>query len=252
MNHMEVMKLIVKDSDLSKNEIRVLLAILSFSRKQKKQIKRSYLSDLLNIHSQNISRTTKNLEKKGYLSRDYSDGVCSYEIVMEMIRSQNHHSDGNETSQNHHFDGNDTPRHYIKDITVYSIENTKGGCGGEEDPIPYAEIIRDLNEVSEKNFMSSGKKNREVIKSRWNEGFRLKDFFHVNRVKTEEWKNSVKMNKHLNPETLYSNKFHKYVNEKLKDEIEKSATEEKLNSPETQDAIANLNLLQRGLNKQLN
>ena len=70
MNHMEVMKQIVKDSDLSKNEIRVLLAILSFSKKQKKQIKRRYLSELLQIHEQHISRTTSNLEKKGYLSRD--------------------------------------------------------------------------------------------------------------------------------------------------------------------------------------
>ena len=60
------------------------------------------------------------------------------------------------------------------------------------------------------------------------------------------------MEKYLRPKTLYGNKFENYLNERLKSEIEKSATEEKLNSPETQDAIANLNLLQRGLNKQLN
>jgi uncharacterized phage protein (TIGR02220 family) len=251
MNHMEVMKLIVKDSDLSKNEIRVLLAILSFSRKQKKQIKRSYLSDLLNIHSQNISRTTKNLERKGYLSRDYTDGVCSYEIVMEMIRSQNHHSDGNETSQNHHFDGNDTPRHYIKDITVLDIDIQKGGSGGETDPIPYAEIIRDLNEVAEKAFMSSSNKTRELIKARWNEGFRSKDFFHVHKVKTQEWKSKVDMNKYLRPETLYSNKFHSYVNEKLKEDIQKIAEEEKMNAPETKEDIEYLRML-TGNTKQLN
>ena len=256
MNHMEVMKLIVKDSKLSKNEIRVLLAILSFSKKQKKQIKRRYLSELLQIQEQHISRTTSKLEQKGYLFRDYSEGVCTYELtpdrVPPVVRPKLDTGYQKEGTKLDTGTTSGTPRHYIKDITVYSIENTKGGCGGEEDPIPYAEIIRDLNEVSQKNFMSSGKKNREVIKARWNEGFRLKDFFHVNKVKTEEWLNDPKMDKHLNPETLYSNKFHKYVNEKLKAEIEKSATEEKLNSPETQDAIANLNLLQRGLNKQLN
>ena len=256
MNHMEVMKLIVKDSDLSKNEIRVLLAILSFSKKQKKQIKRRYLSELLQIQEQHISRTTSNLEKKGYLSRDYSEGVCTYELNPERVppvvrpkldtgsQKQGTKLDTGTTSG--------TPRHYIKDITVYSIENNKGGCGGEEDPIPYAEIIRDLNEVAEKSFMSSAKKNREPIKARWNEGFKLKDFFYVNKVKTEEWLNDPKMDQHLNPETLYGNKFHKYVNQKLKAEMQKSANEEKMNAPETQDAITNLNLLELGLKKQLN
>ena len=255
MNHMEVMKLIVKDSKLSKNEIRVLLAILSFSRKQKKQIKRRYLSELLQIQEQHISRTTSNLEKKGYLSRDYSEGVCTYELnpdrVPPVVRPK---LDTGSQKQGTKLDTgttHGTPRHYIKDITVYSIENNKGGCGGEEDPIPYAEIIRDLNEVTEKNFMSSSKKNRELIRSRWNEGFKLKDFFHVHKVKTEEWKNNVEMNKFLRPETLYSNKFHGYVNEKLKDEIKKSAEQEKMNAPETQGDIEYVQMITRNM-KQLN
>ncbi len=255
MNHMEVMKLIVKDSDLSKNEIRVLLAILSFSRKQKKQIKRRYLSELLQIQEQHISRTTSNLEKKGYLSRDYSEGVCTYELnpdrVPPVVRTKLDTGYQKEGTKLDTGTTSGTPRHYIKDITVYSIENNKGGCGGEEDPIPYAEIIRDLNEVAEKAFMSSSNKTRELIRARWNEGFRLKDFFHVHKVKTEEWKNKVDMNKYLRPETLYSNKFHGYVNEKLKDEIKKSAEQEKLNSPETQEDIEYLRML-TGNTKQLN
>ena len=255
MNHMEVMKLIVKDSDLSKNEIRVLLAILSFSKKQKKQIKRRYLSELLQIQEQHISRTTSNLEKKGYLSRDYSEGVCTYELnpdrVPPVVRPKLDTGYQKEGTKLDTGTTSGTPRHYIKNITVYSIDNNKGGCGGEEDPIPYAEIIRDLNEVTEKNFMSSSKKNRELIRSRWNEGFRLKDFIHVHKVKTEEWKINVEMNKFLRPETLYSNKFHGYVNEKLKDEIKKSAEQEKLNSPETQEDIEYLRML-TGNTKQLN
>ncbi len=38
MNHMEVIKQLVKDSDLSKNEIRVLLAILSFSKNKRSRL----------------------------------------------------------------------------------------------------------------------------------------------------------------------------------------------------------------------
>ena len=255
MNHMEVMKQIVKDSDLSKNEIRVLLAILSFSKKQKKQIKRRYLSELLQIQEQHISRTTSNLEKKGYLFRDYSEGVCTYELnpdrVPPVVRPKLDTGYQKEGTKLDTGTTSGTPRHYIKDITVYSIENNKGGCGGEEDPIPYVEIIRDLNEVAEKAFMSSSNKTRELIRARWNEGFRLKDFLHVHKVKTEEWKNKVEMNKYLRPETLYSNKFHGYVNEKLKDEIKKSAEQEKLNSPETQEDIEYLRML-TGNTKQLN
>ena len=108
-----------------------------------------------------------------------------------------------------------------------------------------------MNELAEKSFMSSGQKNRELIRARWNEGFRLKDFLHVHKVKTEEWKSNVDMNKYLRPETLYSNKFHGYVNEKLKDEIEKIAEQEKMNSPETQEDIEYLRML-TGNTKQLN
>ena len=259
MNHMEVMKQIVKDSKLSKNEIRVLLAILSFSRKQKKQIKRRYLSELLQIHEQHISRTTSNLEKKGYLSRDYSEGVCTYELapdrVPPVVRTKTDTGYQKEGTKTDTGTTGGTPRHYIKDITVLGKDIQKGGSGGETeggaDKIPFSEIIRDLNEVAEKSFMSSGQKNRELIRARWNEGFRLKDFLHVHKVKTEEWKSNVDMNKYLRPETLYSNKFHSYVNEKLKEEIEKIAEQEKMNSPETQEDIEYLRML-TGNTKQLN
>ena len=251
MNHMEVINQILKDSSLSRTEIRVLLSILIFSKKKKKQIARSYLSDLLQIHSQNISRTTKKLEQKGYLIRDYSEGTCTYEVVTVLRLSQNDTSDGNEMSQNHPSDGNETQGHYIdKTITVYSIDN-KGGCGGEEDPIPYGEIITDLNQTTKKTFLSSAKKTRELIKARWNEGFRLENFIHVHKVKTEEWGTNLEMNKYLRPETLYSNKFHSYVNEKLKEDIQKSAEEEKMQSVETQEAIDYLKVL-TGNRKQLN
>jgi len=255
MNHMEVMKLIVKDSKLSKNEIRVLLAILSFSRKQKKQIKRRYLSELLQIQEQHISRTTSKLEQKGYLFRDYSEGVCTYELIPDrvppVVRPKLDTGSQKEGTKLDTGTTSGTPRHYIKDITVLDIDIQKGGCGGETDPIPYAEIIRDLNEVAEKAFMSSSNKTRELIKARWNEGFRSKDFFHVHKVKTQEWKSKVEMNKYLRPETLYSNKFHSYVNEKLKEDIQKIAEEEKMNAPETKEDIEYVQMI-TGNMKQLN
>jgi uncharacterized phage protein (TIGR02220 family) len=247
---MEVMREIAKDSSLSKTEIRVLLAILSFSRKQKKQIKREYLSNMLGIAPPNVSKATTILVAKGYIKKSKLKGVSTYEqgISTDTVSPQIPYL--HRYPKNAEGISTDTPDTNINNSIVCSIEH-EGGSGGEIDPIPFSDIIRDLNEVTEKMFLSSGKKNRELIRARWNEGFRLKDFKHVHRVKNEKWKNSVKMNEFLRPETLYSNKFHSYVNEKLKKEIEKIAEQEKMNSPETQEDIEYVQMITGNL-KQLN
>ena len=250
MNHMEVMKLLATDSSLTLTQIRVLLAILSFSKKQKKEIARSYLSNLLNISPHNISRTTTILVAKGYLKKTKLNGVTNYEWVSGETRYQERHGICGDTLNKSKVSQVIPKDTIYNNYTVYSIDN-KGGYGGEIDPIPYGEIIKDLNQTTKKTFLSSAKKTRELIKARWNEGFRLENFIHVHKVKNEEWGTNLEMNKFLRPETLYSNKFHSYVNEKLKEDIQKSAEEEKMNSPETQDAIDYLKVL-TGNTKQLN
>ncbi len=50
---------------------------------------------------------------------------------------------------------------------------------------------------------------------------------------------------------MYSNKFHSYVNEKLKEDIQKIAEEEKMNAPENKEDIEYLRML-TGNTKQLN
>ena len=251
MTHMEVMRQIATDSSLSKTEIRVLLAISSFSKKLKKQIKREYLSNMLGIAPHNVSKATTILVAKGYIKKSKLKGVSTYEQGIHTDTYPHRYRIHTDTLKMHKVSTQIPPDTNINNSIVCSIEH-EGGSGGEIDPIPFGDIIRDLNEVTEKMFLSSGKKNRELIRARWNEGFRLKDFKHVHRVKNEKWKNSVKMHEFLRPETLYSNKFHSYVNEKLKSEIEKSAEEEKMNAPETQEAIDYLKVLTGGNTKQLN
>lgn len=84
----------------------------------------------------------------------------------------------------------------------------------ETTTIPYVEIINYLNRVANKNYRSSTKKTKNLIKARWNEGFRLDDFKKVIDIKTTQWINDEKMNKFLRPETLFSPKFESYLNEK--------------------------------------
>lgn len=79
--------------------------------------------------------------------------------------------------------------------------------------IPYVEIINYLNDVAGKNYRPTTKKTKNLIKARWNEGFRLEDFKRVIDIKTSQWKHDEKMNKYLRPETLFGTKFESYLNE---------------------------------------
>lgn len=81
---------------------------------------------------------------------------------------------------------------------------------------PYVEIIADLNLNASTNFKSNAKSTKGWIRARWEEGFRLEDFKTVHRKKCAEWK-GTKWAKYLCPETLYSNKFEKYLNQREED-----------------------------------
>jgi uncharacterized phage protein (TIGR02220 family) len=79
--------------------------------------------------------------------------------------------------------------------------------------IPYDEIIRFLNEAAKKNFRSTSKLSRKLIRERWNEGFSLDDFRYVIKIKAEEWLGS-QFEKFLQPATLFGIKFEGYLNQK--------------------------------------
>lgn len=79
----------------------------------------------------------------------------------------------------------------------------------------YVEIIDYLNNKTNSNYRSDGKKTKDLIKARLNEGFTLDDFKRVIDNKVNSWGNDEKMVKFLRPETLFSNKFESYLNEKV-------------------------------------
>lgn len=79
--------------------------------------------------------------------------------------------------------------------------------------IPYVEIINYLNGVAGKNYRSSTRKTKELIKARWNEGFGIDDFKKVINIKNDEWKNDEKMSKFIRPNTLFGTKFEDYLNQ---------------------------------------
>lgn len=81
-----------------------------------------------------------------------------------------------------------------------------------EPQIPYKEIIDHLNKKADRNFRHTTDKTKRLIKARWNEGFKPKDFEQVIDIKVAEWK-GTDMSQYLRPETLFGTKFEGYLNQ---------------------------------------
>jgi len=79
--------------------------------------------------------------------------------------------------------------------------------------IPYAAIVNRLNEKVGKNFNHQAKKTRELIHARFEEGYTEDDFYKVIDNKVRSWLHSPKFKQYLKPDTLFTGKFDKYLNE---------------------------------------
>lgn len=87
----------------------------------------------------------------------------------------------------------------------------------DKEYIPYAEIIKYLNEKSEKNYKHTASKTKQLIKARWNEGHKLDDFKKVIDICCANWKgkefgNGQKGDMYLRPSTLFNGKFNERLN----------------------------------------
>lgn len=76
----------------------------------------------------------------------------------------------------------------------------------------YSEVIDYLNERVGSSYRSTTKTNRNLIKARLNEGFKIEDFKKVIDIKTKEWQ-GTQFEQYLRPQTLFSNKFEGYLNQ---------------------------------------
>lgn len=88
----------------------------------------------------------------------------------------------------------------------------EGVQGEEADPIPYAKIVAMLNRAAGTAYKPTTRKTRQLIRARWNEGFRESDFASVISKMAGEWLHDQKMSAYLRPETLFGPKFEGYLN----------------------------------------
>lgn len=120
------------------------------------------------------------------------------------------------TNNNDNNDNNDNK----KDI-IYSPATQDDAS----EKIPYKEIVSYLNMRTGSQYRHTTKKTRELIRARWNEGFRLEDFKTVIDKKCVEWI-GTEWEKFLRPETLFrAGKFESYLNQPVH---RKTSKEEKV------------------------
>lgn len=119
----------------------------------------------------------------------------------------------------------------------YSIDETTGEVIETEivtkNEMIYKNIIDYLNLRLGTNYKSSSAKTRSLIDARLNEGFTEDDFKVVIDKKYDEWRDN-EMSQYLRPETLFSNKFESYLNQKI---IKKQKTLNDISFAQIEEAI---------------
>ncbi|MEG0790961.1 MAG: conserved phage C-terminal domain-containing protein [Gordonibacter sp.] len=81
--------------------------------------------------------------------------------------------------------------------------------------IPFAEIVRYLNEKAGKTFRSTSDATRQLIRARFDEGYTLDDFKRVIDNKCASWLGEAEWEQYLKPATLFrKTKFEGYLNER--------------------------------------
>lgn len=125
--------------------------------------------------------------------------------------------------------------HKVKDKVEVKVKDkveVKEEVKGDSAPPQFPEILKDLNEQTGKKYRDT-KDTKELIRARWQDGFRLEDFKRVHSNMSAKWKDDPKMNQYLRPMTLYqAKKFEGYLNAvvtasdigKVSEKLQRSAT----------------------------
>src|SRR5690606_4415244 len=168
-----------------------------------------------------IKRAMRSLEKQGFIITDTfnkhrMDQTKWYTINYDKIREfeKTAQLDPME-EQIELLDNTDCPPHEVN--LSKAIPKTTTKTTEEDVYIPFSEIIDYLNAKTNATYKPTTKKTQQLIRARWQEGFRLADFYQVIDIKATEWLQDAYWSKYLRPETLFGTKFEAYLNQKPKE-----------------------------------
>jgi len=185
--------------DLTLQEKVFLVEIDSLDNESGCYASNKYFAEFFGLSKNRCSEVIKSLEKKKLITIKYirDEGKKSIKKrVMRVVDKSNRGIRNVEGGYSENLEENNTLSNNTKKILSY------------------------LNSKADKNFKHTSKKTKDLIKARFNEGFTVKDFYKVIDIKVAEWKDDPKMEKYLRPETLFSNKFEGYLNQKHKESEE--------------------------------
>lgn len=184
-----------------KNELGLLLIISSLCAKDGYcYASNEYLAEQFKTTPQTISRKLGILENKKLIKIKYErlgTAIKNREIrLTKMITAVNKNDNG---TVNKNVKENNTSNINNININIKEI---------------YKEIIDYLNSKLNTHYKDTTPKTQKLIKARLNEGFNVNDFKKVIDTKYDDWHKDKKMFTYLRPETLFSNKFENYLNQR--------------------------------------
>lgn len=176
-----------------------------------------YFSTFFGLSTSRCSRVIASLKDKGYLNINYIRNGKEIEKRILRVNRQpiaNVQQGIAKTQQG----VAETPPRYcgnaqVNNTSNNTVNNTSNikPLSSKPDPIPYAEIISYLNQVTGKSFKNV-ETHKKLIRARWNEKATLSDFKRVIDNKSSEWL-ETDMAKYLQPSTLFGSKFDQYLNQ---------------------------------------
>lgn len=199
-----------------------------------------YFAELYSVSKQSISAWLSNLKEKGYISIDYKREAETSKIEKRLIYLTTPNQENLNTPSRKleppikktlipPSRKLDAPHqeNLKENNTINNTFNNKINSSTEAEQHPKIELVKEiikyLNEKTNKNYTYKSNITKRLINARTEEGFTLEDFKTVIDNKAKDWDNP-KMEKYLRPQTLFSTKFEGYLNEGAKNGSNKNPT----------------------------
>ena len=195
----------VNELGLKGNALSVYAIIYGFSQTEHQEYTASinYMAEWLGASRPTVINTLKDLVDKGYLTKTSNEinGVTfnRYRAVVPELTG----------GKNFLLGSKEILPEGSKNFLPNNKDNIKKDI--KKESIPFSEIIGHLNSKAGTSFRASSKDTQKHILARWNEGYRLEDFFRVIDAKASEWRYDKKMAPYLRPSTLFGTKFESYL-----------------------------------------
>jgi len=176
------------------------------------------------VTTQNIRTAVSKLEKWNFLTNESTNTgrLITIENWGKYQGSLNETNKANNKELTKHQQSTNkelTTNKNVKNVkNVKNDKEVKDHSPAEEKPdIPYKKIVDYLNEKAERSFSHKTDNTQKLIRGRFDDGYKIKDFIEVIDKKTQDWlhKNNDKdMSKYLRPDTLFRPaNFENYLNE---------------------------------------